>query len=135
MPFGIAYLIFLIGLGLIGTTQPVEAKLHSIAPLVPLFLTMLGAGLGLVSLWLLLLFGREQICARPKGRMAVLVCQFTGIAAAVYWFAVLGAPTRGVPLRAWTLWTVLLSGPVLVSLKYLYRLLWQPAQDIAKTVG
>jgi hypothetical protein len=40
LPFGIAYLIFLIGLGLIGTTQPVEAKLHSIAPLVPLFLTM-----------------------------------------------------------------------------------------------
>ena len=86
---------------------------------------MVAAAIGLGSLWLTLLMGRDWVLAQPRRRAAIILALVAGVAAAGYWFARLQLHDA-LTSRVIMVWAGLLSLPVVIAVRYLWLLLRPP---------
>ena len=80
---------------------------------------------GLISLWLLILFGAEQICRFPALRWFSIITGFLGLGTASY--LLVNTPLFSLPALA-------LAGPVAVGLAYLPALLGGGRPTVLSTI-
>jgi hypothetical protein len=88
----------------------------------PVFLSIFGAAAGLWALWWVFLFGPAQIHSRRTLHFAIFISMLGGLAADAYWFPhMLGISDPHWYVRP--VWIAVLTGPMILGLKYLILLL------------
>ena len=84
--------------------------------------------LGLVSLWAALLVPSQTFAHSPIIRITVACGILLGIADAIYWLFSLRHELNSLGPSAWSMWLVLLVGPVAAGVHQLFRLLLGPQE-------
>lgn len=80
--------------------------------------SFLAAPVGMLSLWMTMLMPYDALARHRILRILLLMGIGVGIADAVYW---LWALSRH-PHTAWNIWLLMLAGPIMVSMRYAFRL-------------
>jgi len=97
----------------------------------PLFLSIIFAGVGLPALWAAFLLDPGKLVGRRAIRYAVAIALLLGLMADAYWVRLAVFPAPGLrPDRFATLfWAFLLLAPMVVAVKYLHRWLRRPRPE------
>jgi len=129
LPFGIAIttiaLVSGLATALLGGWKHFPHALSSSRDVAVLWLMMVAAALGLGSLWLTLLMGRDWALTQPRRRRAIVLALLAGLTAAGYWFATLRLHDA-LTSRVIMVWTGFLFLPVVVAVRYVWLLLRPP---------
>jgi hypothetical protein len=85
--------------------------------------------LGLVSVWASLVISSQRFAQNPIVRIVVASGIVVGISDAIYWLINLRHELNSLGPSAWSIWLVMLVGPMVVGVHQLLRLIWlrQPA--------
>jgi hypothetical protein len=99
------------------------ATLRDSRELIALQLMMITAAVGLLALWLTILWGRDWVYARPVRRNKVVVALVAGLTAGAYWISKMDLPPHDAgERRALLFWIALLLAPAILALRYLWVL-------------